>query len=378
MMTAPVYESPDVCERATRSGDPRFDGRFVVGVRTTGVYCRPHCPGRPKPENVRHYACVADARRAGLRACLRCRPDEDFWRSKSRPLAIRRRDGDLDLPYVEPLDWGALLGFLGTRAIPGVEEVIGETYRRIVRSAGRALVVQAAPSGPGRIRLSGEGCKALVVAARRAFDLDANPSAIAGDLAADALLAPLVETRPGLRLPGAWDGFEIAVRAVLGQQVSVAAARTLAGRLVSRFGEPVSAPTGSLTHAFPAPEALAVAPVEEIGLPGTRAATIRALASAVTSGAVDLSERDPARLAAALQALPGVGPWTASYVCMRALGDPDAFPAADLGVLQALSGGARRPTARAAEERSRPWRPWRAYAVMHLWASLGEPVAAAR
>jgi AraC family transcriptional regulator of adaptative response / DNA-3-methyladenine glycosylase II len=284
----------------------------------------------------------------------------------------------LDLPYAEPLDWVRLLDFLGARALPGVDEVIGDTYRRTVRSANGALVIEAAPSGPGRIRLSGDGCESLIAAARRAFDLDANPAAIAGDLAADPLLAPLVERRPGLRVPGAWDGFEIAVRAVLGQQVSVAAARTLAMRLVSRFGERLPAPTGTLTHLFPAPEALVEAAVEAIGLPRRRAETIRGLASAVTSGSVDLSERDPVRLAAALDTLPGVGPWTTSYVCMRALGDPDAFPAADLGVLQALSDGAKRSTARVAEERSRPWRPWRAYAVMHLWASLGEPAAAAR
>jgi AraC family transcriptional regulator of adaptative response / DNA-3-methyladenine glycosylase II len=367
-----VVLDPGVCRRAAASRDPRFDGRFLVGVRTTGVYCRPHCPGTARPENVRYYASREEARADGLRACLRCRPDADSWRSGSRPLCRARGRGRVVLQYDEPLDWCALLGFLADRVVAGVEEVDGGTVRRAVRTSAGPMVVEVARCAPGKLELRAERPRDAAVAARRAFDLDASPEAIASDLGEDPLLGPLVARRPGLRVPGAWDAFELVVRAVLGQQVSVAAARTLAGRLVARFGEPLACPAGAVTHAFPDALALAGAPVEEIGLPRARAAAVRTVSTAVLDGRLDLGERDPELLRMKLLALPGVGPWTAEYVAMRALGDPDAMPAADLGVRHALAAGGAVPPAREVELRSRAWRPWRAYAVLHLWTALGE------
>jgi len=218
---------------------------------------------------------------------------------------------------------------------------------------------------------------AIVSRLRVLFDLDARPDVVAAHLAGDALLAPFVRQVPGLRLPGAFDPFEAAVRAVLGQQISVRAAATLAARLVARFGQPLpkgvalpSAP--GLTHTFPPPPQLAATPVEElasIGLTGARAATLRALATLFTDPtfltAMETGERD--EVTRLLKQVRGIGDWTAAYLAMRALHDPDAFPAGDLGVRKALGGVA----VKQAEARAEAWRPWRAYAVMHLWGSLG-------
>jgi AraC family transcriptional regulator, regulatory protein of adaptative response / DNA-3-methyladenine glycosylase II len=202
----------------------------------------------------------------------------------------------------------------------------------------------------------------VVSRCRQLLDLDADACAINAVLAADGLLAPLVAARPGLRVPGAYDGFELAVRAVLGQQVSVPAARTLAGRLASRFGTRIEVPGGLPSVLFPGPAALAGADLSGLGLTTTRQATLRALAAAVAAGDVALDHgADPEETAARLAGLPGIGPWTISYILMRAVGDPDAFPASDLGLRRALGhlGGS---TARADR-----WRPWRAYAAVHLW-----------
>jgi AraC family transcriptional regulator of adaptative response / DNA-3-methyladenine glycosylase II len=198
---------------------------------------------------------------------------------------------------------------------------------------------------------------------RHLFDLDAEPEAIAAHLGADPTVGPLVRRRPGLRVPGAWDGFELGVRAILGQQITVRAATELAGRLVAAFGAPLPAPSGPLTHLFPTPERLVGADVAALGMPRARAATIQALAAATLA---DPHLFDPHRAPERLQAIPGIGDWTAQYVAMRAGRDADAFPASDVGLQRALQAPAR-PTPRALAARAEAWRPWRAYAALHLW-----------
>jgi AraC family transcriptional regulator of adaptative response / DNA-3-methyladenine glycosylase II len=259
-----------------------------------------------------------------------------------------------------------------------VEWVEGGAYRRTVRIGGSAGWISVSRD-PGRPSLRAEVSLSLVPALlplaarlRAAFDLDARPDVIGAHLAGDRLLAPRVRRRPGLRVPGAFDGFESAARAVVGQQVSVAAATTVAGRLAEALGEPIETPFPRLRRLSPAPEAMAEAGEDRIaglGMPGARARTLLALARSVADGRISL-ERHAERGEALerLRALPGVGDWTAQVVAMRALGDPDAFPSGDLGVRRALGGlDARRAAARA--ER---WRPWRAYAAIHLWTSLAK------
>ncbi|MEX2649994.1 MAG: AlkA N-terminal domain-containing protein [Alphaproteobacteria bacterium] len=281
--------------------------------------------------------------------------------------------GTLRLGYVPPFGWSELLGFLGERAVPGVESVDDGSYRRTLRQgtrAGRVAVADDARRHRLVVRLDGDLDGADVAARlRRLFDLDADPGAIAGVLGRDPLLARRLAARPGLRVPGAIDGFELGVRAVLGQQISVAGARTLAGRIASRWGEPVG-PDASLgpSTLFPGPEALAEADLAAIGVMPARAATIRGLARAALD---DPGLFDPDRPRSAtidrLLALPGIGPWTASYIALRALGDRDALPTADLGLLRALAVAGRRPTPAALARRALRWRPYRAYAVLYLW-----------
>ncbi len=289
------------------------------------------------------------------------------------------------LSYREPLDWGRLVGFLGMRAVPGVEEVVGDCYRRTLRLPRGHGVVALAPAGGHiecRLRLSDlRDLTAAVQRCRRLLDLDADPSAPAEHLGGDPLLAPLVRAAPGLRLPGAVDGAELAVRAVLGQQVSVLAARTAAARLTLALGEPLPASDGelTLTHLFPTPSAIAAAgPAALPAGPLRRRHTLHALARLLAEGdlAIDPgSDREEVR--ARLLALPGIGPWTAEYIALRALSDPDAFLPTDLGVRRALErlgrsdpalrgGCPPREAARLAER----WRPWRAYALVHLWGAL--------
>ncbi|MEQ1831456.1 MAG: AlkA N-terminal domain-containing protein, partial [Candidatus Eisenbacteria bacterium] len=201
----------------------------------------------------------------------------------------------------------------------------------------------------------------------RMFDLDADVVAIAAALSRDPRLARAFKGRV-VRVPGAFDAFEAGVRALLGQQVSVAAARTLAGRLVAAAGAPLHAPAGALTHVFPTPAAVAAAPLETLGLTRSRAAALRGFAAAVASGALDLGAfRDLDDAVAKLVSLPGIGDWTAQYLAMRALGEPDAFPAGDLGVRQALAVRGVLPSERQVRERAERWRPWRSYAVLALW-----------
>jgi AraC family transcriptional regulator of adaptative response / DNA-3-methyladenine glycosylase II len=467
--------------RAMESRDRRFEGHFVIGVRTTGVYCRPGCPARmPLRRNVRFYASAAAAEEQGLRACLRCRPDaspaapvavgtpvtvarglrliadgaldEDGVDALAErlgvtarhlrrlfeqhlgapPLAVartrrvhfarklleetalpmtevahaagfaslrrfndavratfhatpselrRRREAAaakddpeqivLRLPYRAPLAYSELLAFLEARAIPGVERVEAGAYARTIETGGRAGRIDVRQDPDGRhLRLAVRGVAgadlfATVTRVRRVFDLDASPSVIDAHLARDRRLAASVRARPGLRVPGAWDGFEVAVRAVLGQQVTVKGARTLAQRLVERFGTPVADGRDGLTHLFPSPRALASADVAAIGLPRARADALRGLARAV--------DADP-RALESLEALDGVGPWTAAYVSMRTGRDPDALPASDLVLRRRLAGpDGVAPSARAVEAMSEPWRPWRAYAAVHLWTMGVEP-----
>jgi len=292
-------------------------------------------------------------------AALPARPDEYIFR----------------LPYRPPYDWESLLTFLERRAIPGVEQVASGAYRRSFALGGRHGTLEVrhdetAHALEARIRF-GEPLSLLpiVTRLRAMFDLAADSSVIAQHFCRDPLMGPLVEKYPGLRVPGAWDGFELAVRAILGQQVSVAAASTVAGQLARRFGcrLSISDPDG-LTHLFP--DAAALADALPPGLPRVRAQAIRALARAVVSGRVTLSatEEDSS---AALACIRGIGPWTAQYVAMRVLREPDAFPGNDLVLLRAAGNG--RPLAAAElEERAERWRPWRAYAAVYLWRGSAE------
>ena len=285
----------------------------------------------------------------------------------------------LRLAHRTPLEHGPLLDFLATRAVTGVEEGDRVSYRRTLRLPHSSGVVTVTPHpGEGhltaRLRLADlRDLTPAVQRTRRLFDLDADPDAVGGALRRDPLLAPLVARRPGLRVPGHVDGFELAVRAVLGQQVTVKGARTLAGRLVARLGKPLDVPDGTLTHLFPTAEAVAGADLDGLGLTTGRRDTLRVLASAVAEGRLVLdpgADREQTRRA--LLSLRGIGPWTADYVAMRAMGDPDAFPAADLGLRQALDRLGGPVDARALTARAEAWRPWRAYAAMHLWSSLAD------
>ena len=301
------------------------------------------------------------------------------------PTAIRRQRIEtpsgalrLRLGYRPPLDFTAMLAFLAKRAIPGIERVGTDSYERVVgpTDASTWISVTASRAKPELLlEISNTDPRAIpdvVRRVRRMFDLDANLAAVHAVLRDEPLLAKAIRKRPGLRVPGGWDGFEIAVRAVLGQQVSVAGATTLARRLVDAYGETrTQAREGLARHdldrAFPTPQRLRDAPLETIGLPKSRAATLRSLAAAVVDGRVDFSVGQ--RLDAFVEhmsALPGIGAWTAHYIALRALGHPDAFPAGDL-VLQQVLGDEKRLSERATDARSQAWRPWRAYAVLQLW-----------
>jgi AraC family transcriptional regulator of adaptative response / DNA-3-methyladenine glycosylase II len=293
----------------------------------------------------------------------------------------------LCLSYREPLDWGGLLQWLAPRAIPGVEQVDGRIYRRTVDldDFQGVIELEAAPRGTSALVLRAPVDAAPVLSRvadrmRVLYDLDADPAAITEQLGADPALASAARRHPGIRVPGCWDRFELAVRAVLGQQVSVAGASTLAGRLVERFGRPVDAGASSsspLGRLFPRPEKLADADMAAVGMPARRAQTIRTIARAVCDGEPILELAPDLETAVArLTALDGIGDWTAQYIAMRALREPDAFPAGDLGLRKALASD-RGELGSVAELRRRAeaWRPWRAYAAMLLWRS---PAATAK
>ena len=479
------------CYRAISTRDGRFDGRLFVGVKTTGIYCRPICPARtPKFENVSFHASAAAAQEAGFRPCLRCRPEISpelaFWRGTSntvsralaliesgglddndveglaarlgvggrqlrrlfrqhvgaspvavaqtrrvllakqlihdtslpmaevalasgfnsvrrfnetfrqlfgRPPAALRRTRDktrreagalsVRLAYRPPYDWDAMLSFLRARAIPGVEIVCGDSYRRTIAIGHNSGVVSVQPADNNRIDVRVRfpdmaALPSIIARVRRVFDLAADPDTIAAHLALDGALAPLVKARPGLRVPGAWDGFELAVRAIFGQQITVAAATKLLGRLVQAFGDqlPPATREEGLSHLFPSTARVAKADLATLGMPAARAEAVTSLAQAISADPAIFSRgaslEDAIRK---LRSLPGIGEWTAQYIAMRELREPDAFPAADIGLLRAMTDGAgRRPSPSELLSRSEGWRPWRAYAALHLWAAGAKAV----
>jgi AraC family transcriptional regulator of adaptative response / DNA-3-methyladenine glycosylase II len=296
----------------------------------------------------------------------------------------------LRLPRRAPFAGAALLAFLAARTVPGLERSGAGTYVRTLalpHGPGVCVLRDGAGAVDCTLRLADlRDLSAAVARVRRLLDLDADPVAVDAHLGADPALAPLVAAVPGRRVPGAVDGFELAVRAVVGQQVSVAAARTVVGRIVLAVGAPLpdgldlradgagsdegSSGVDVPLRAFPTPAAVAALPDEALAMPRARANALRGLAAAVADGTLDLgggADREETR--ARLLALPGIGPWTATYVAMRALGDPDGLPATDLGVRQGAAALGLPADARALAERARPWAPWRSYAAQHLWAA---------
>jgi AraC family transcriptional regulator, regulatory protein of adaptative response / DNA-3-methyladenine glycosylase II len=472
----------DQCYQATKSRDVRFDGLFIVGVRTTGVYCRPSCPSPvcPKPRNVTFFRTTAAAQEAGLRACKRCRPDavpgSPEWDARAdltgramrciadgvvdrvgvsglaRQLAVSERHLNrvlveavgaaplalarsrrahtarvliekTPLPFVQiafaagftsvrqfndtikqtyaaspseirrglphredesaptltltlrarpPYDRSGVIDWLTERAVPCLEHVSDGVYRRslvLPQGVGVVALEPQIDSVVARLRLESLADLAPAVSrCRRLFDLDADPAALGATLSADAVLGPLVEATPGLRVPGTVDPIETAVRAVLGQQVSLTAARTLTARLVSRFGQQLAAPDGEITHSFPSADVLAEADIESLGVPGARCDTLRGLARRIADGELVLDVGvDRALVESQLREVRGVGPWTADYIRMRALGDPDGFPASDLGLRRAAQQLGLPTDTRRLGQRTQAWRPWRSYAAHYLW-----------
>ncbi|HEY1750229.1 MAG TPA: AlkA N-terminal domain-containing protein [Caulobacteraceae bacterium] len=316
--------------------------------------------------------------------------NETFQQLYDRPPAGLRRlggpeeavgDGEavlLSLPYKAPYDWPAMLAFLSLRAIPGIERVADGRYERTLAIGDAVGVIRVEPGVKSKLKVTVRFPKisalpAIIARVRRVFDLAADPAAIGEHLAKDPALAPMVAARPGLRVPGAWDGFELAIRAILGQQITVIAARNLAGKLVARYGEPLpeALATDGLTHVFPSPQRLADADFAALGMPRSRAAALTAMTEAATRDPQLFGPRKSLEEAiGALKALPGIGEWTAQYIAMRELREPDAFPAADIGLMRALADETgQRPSPQMLAARAEAWRPWRAYAALHLWAS---------
>jgi AraC family transcriptional regulator, regulatory protein of adaptative response / DNA-3-methyladenine glycosylase II len=472
------------CYRAIESRDPRFDGWFIVGVRTTRIYCRPSCPAPicPKRRNVAFYRTPAAAQLAGLRACKRCRPDaipgSPEWDARADlvgramrliadgivdragvsglahrlavserhlhrllveqvgapPLALARsqraqtarvliettslpfaeiafasgfssvrqfndtirqifasspsdlrrmhRRGDretsgrltLRLAVRQPYERDGVVRWLAARAVEGLEDVTDGVYRRTLRLPGGIGVVTLEPCADHVLATFALGAVADVATAvhrcRQLLDLDADPRTYTSVLGEDESLAPLVAANPGLRAAGTVDPAETAIRAVLGQQVSLGAARTLAARLVTLAGDPLEQPDGSLTHAFPASEAIAAADLDTIGMPAQRRRTLSAIAERLAAGTLELdagADRD--EVSRQLLEIPGIGPWTASYVALRALRDPDAFPAGDLGLRHAAAGLGIPDDERGLAAHAERWRPWRTYAAHYLWSA---------
>jgi len=287
----------------------------------------------------------------------------------------------LRLPFRSPFSPESVLGFLGARATPGIETVEESVYRRSMRLPHGYAVVALTAAGGGKGPLSVEAdlhlsdlrdLTSAVARCRQLLDLDADPVAIVEALERDRFIGPLVTAHPGRRVPGAPDGFELAVRAVIGQQVSVSGASTIAGRLVAEAGEALPEPIGGITHLFPTPDALLALSLEDpatFSMPAGRRRALVALAEAVTTGAVVIGPgSDPSELRASLMALPGIGPWTAEYIAMRALRDPDAFMPTDLGVRRAAQGLGLPDDPSRLTLFSQAWRPWRSYAMAHMWA----------
>jgi AraC family transcriptional regulator of adaptative response / DNA-3-methyladenine glycosylase II len=295
-----------------------------------------------------------------------------------------RRRGDiangaltLRLPYRPPLDWSTLSAWLRARSLPGVAEMNGRVYRRTLRLPRGAGVVALEPIDTHiRCTLRLESMADLTNAVRqcrRLLDLDADPLSVVDVLSKDRRLSRIVRKRPGLRAPGAVDGTELAIQAILGQQVSLAAARTLAARLVTANGDVIKIADPTLTHLFPQAEAIAEADLAKLGVPATRRATLRALARAVARGTLALDPgADRTETYQQLIRLPGIGEWTAGYIVMRALGDPDTFLPSDLGIKKAGARLGLSTNPRAMAEHATAWRPWRSYATHQLWATLSD------
>jgi AraC family transcriptional regulator, regulatory protein of adaptative response / DNA-3-methyladenine glycosylase II len=467
--------------RAVLGKDARFDGWFVTGVTSTGIYCRPSCPAMtPRRENVRFFPGAAAAQAAGFRACKRCRPDatpgSPEWDLRADlvgramrligdgvvdregvaglarrlgyserhlhrqlvaevgagPVAVARAQRaqtarvllettvlpitdvafaagfasvrqfndtiraifavtpsqlrrssrgpaesaagavHLRLPYRAPIDLDAVLRYLGARVVPGVESYDAGVYARSLTLPHGPGVV-ALSAGPGHVRCELRladlrDLAAAVQRSRRLLDLDADPMAVQAALGDDPVLGPAVRKAPGLRVPGHVDGAEMAVRAVLGQQVSVIAAGKLAGKLTEAYGTPLATPHGAVTTLFPTPDALREA---TLGMPAARLRALHGMVAALADGTVELHPGvDRAETERRLLALPGIGPWTASYLALRALRDPDVFLANDVGVRHALTRLGLPGDPVAAGKLAGTWRPWRSYALLHLWHSL--------
>ena len=307
------------------------------------------------------------------------RPPGDLRRSRAEEASAAAGGITVKLPYRAPYDWAAMIGFLAARAIPGVESVSPRRYARTLAVDGALGVLTVSP-GDGDFLVAEirfpkvQALPAVIARVRRVFDLTADPGLIGAHLSQDPALAPLVAARPGLRAPGAWDGFELAVRAILGQQITVTAARGLAAKLVEAYGaridDPFAAPLG-LTRAFPAPEQIVGQDIAALGMPRARGAALEALARTVAADPAIFTPRaDLESAIAALKALPGVGEWTAQYIALRELREPDAFPQADIGLLRGMADETgTRPTPAQLLARAEAWRPWRAYAAQHLWAA---------
>jgi len=280
------------------------------------------------------------------------------------------------LAYRPPYDWAAMLGFLQLRAIPGIERVDGDSYARTISLDGVQGTIRVRPARGNALQATvrvarADALPAIIARIRRVLDLDSDPVAFAARFAHDPVLAALIAARPGLRVPGAWDGFELAMRAVLGQQITVSAAIRLAGKLVAAHGALLAQPEDGLTHVFPTPEAVAPAELAVLGMPRSRAATLSAVATAAVA---DPNLFEPGSsledAITRLRAIRGIGEWTAQYIALRQLREPDAFPSADIGLIRALEKlESRAYTPKQLLARAESWRPWRAYAAQHLWSA---------
>jgi AraC family transcriptional regulator, regulatory protein of adaptative response / DNA-3-methyladenine glycosylase II len=312
--------------------------------------------------------------------------NETFARLYKRPPAsLRHRSGarereahgvTLKLRYRAPYDWDGVIEFLAKRAVAGVERVTSQCYARTIALGDDRGTIAVTRAGQNQLAVAVRfprmsALPSILSRVRRVFDLAADPHQIGEHLARDPILARLVAARPGLRVPGAWDGFELAIRAILGQQISVDAAVKLAARLVAEYGDALDPAwaTDGLTRTFPRPERLAAADLTRFGMPGARGRALSAMGAAAAADPELFGPRQSLCDAiTTLRALPGVGEWTAQYIAMRQLREPDALPAGDIGLLRALQTPERgRPTPAELLARAEHWRPWRAYAAMHLW-----------
>ncbi|MBJ2206291.1 DNA-3-methyladenine glycosylase 2 family protein [Pseudomonas carnis] len=281
------------------------------------------------------------------------------------------------LAYQPPYDWASMLEFLSARAITGLETVVAGVYRRSISVAGRHGWVSVEPGAGDWLEVTVDFPEPAAMPEierrlRRMFDLDAVPEVINAQLAQDPLMAQLVAARPGLRLPGTWDGLELAIRAVLGQQITVVAAIRLAGKLVAQYGQPLQTPHAGITHLFPTPEVLAAADLTTLGMPKARGRTLSGVAQALLDDPQLFEPKASLQDGVArLVALPGIGEWTAQYIAMRQLREADAFASGDIGLINALAALEGGPvSARQLLARAEAWRPLRAYAAQHLWTTL--------